>query len=134
MPGTHRAREGLTPLTGSWACVDLETTGGNPARNRIIEVAVVAVDDGVVVDEWSRLVAFGRPVPPAITETDPESDRSECHVIDHWRYLGSARDETEAAELASDPPAASFDRDHYRVLERWLRRHPQSARPLEGTR
>lgn len=67
MDATPDTREGLAPLTGSWAFVDLETTGGNPARNRIIEVAVVAVDDGAVVDEWSRLVAPGRPIPPSIT-------------------------------------------------------------------
>jgi DNA polymerase-3 subunit epsilon len=71
--------------------------------------------------------------PIAVTETDPESGRSECHVVDHWRYLGSARDEAEAAEIASDPPAAPFDRDHYRLLERWLRRHPEAAQPLTGS-
>ena len=67
MPASRRTPAEPTPLTGSWAFVDLETTGGNPARNRIIEVAVVAVDDGIVVDEWARLVAPGRPIPPSIT-------------------------------------------------------------------
>ena len=71
--------------------------------------------------------------PVGITETDPDSGRSECHVIDRWRYLGSARDEAEAAALAADPPDAPFDRDHYRLLSRWLERHPGTARPL-GTR
>jgi len=67
VPASRRTPAEPTPLTGSWAFVDLETTGGNPARNRIIEVAVVAVDDGIVVDEWARLVAPGRPIPPSIT-------------------------------------------------------------------
>mgnify|MGYP006420613795 CR=1 FL=1 len=68
--------------------------------------------------------------PIAITEANPESGNSECHVIDHWRYLGSARDEAEAAELAAAPPSAPFDRDHYRLLEQWLRRHPEAVRAL----
>lgn len=80
--------------------------------------------------EERRIRPWPWPGPIAITETDPDSGRSECHVIDHWRYLGSAADESEAAELASDSAAAPFDRDHYRLLARWLRRHPQSARPL----
>lgn len=71
--------------------------------------------------------------PVGITETDPEGGRSECHVIDRWRYLGSAHDEADAAALAADPPDAAFDRDHYRLLSRWLERHPGAARPLYAT-
>ncbi|HEX4584511.1 MAG TPA: exonuclease domain-containing protein [Burkholderiaceae bacterium] len=50
--------------------VDVETTGTNPARDRITEVAVVAVDcDGPAmrVTEWSSLVNPGTPIPPGIS-------------------------------------------------------------------
>lgn len=67
MPDDRDGRRDQAPLAGSWAFVDLETMGGNPAHSRIIEVAVVAVDDGIVVDEWSRLIDPGRPIPPSIT-------------------------------------------------------------------
>ena len=46
--------------------VDVETTGTDPSRDRITEVAVVAVDqDGaaVRVTEWSSLVNPGVPIP-----------------------------------------------------------------------
>jgi DNA polymerase-3 subunit epsilon len=47
--------------------VDLETTGANFARDRIIEIGLVEVDrDGV--REWSTLVDPGRPILPFITE------------------------------------------------------------------
>ena len=46
--------------------VDLETTGGNAAYDRITEVGVVRVTDGVLVDEWSSLVNPERPIPSYI--------------------------------------------------------------------
>ncbi len=69
--------------------------------------------------------------PISIAETAPDGSAGECHVVDRWRYLGSARTEAEAVELAADPPEAAFDRDHYRLLVRWLERHPRSVRPLD---
>jgi DNA polymerase III subunit epsilon len=36
--------------------VDVETTGMNPVDNRIIEIGIVRVEDGVVVKEYSKLV------------------------------------------------------------------------------
>lgn len=41
----------------SYAIVDLETTGLEPATNHIVEIAVVTLDArGRVIDEWSSLV------------------------------------------------------------------------------
>ena len=48
------------------AIVDLETTGAHPAWNRVTEIAVVEVQDGEVVSEWSTLVNPGTSIPPAI--------------------------------------------------------------------
>ncbi len=48
------------------AIVDLETTGAHPAWDRVTEVAVVEVQDGEVVSEWSTLVNPGTSIPPAI--------------------------------------------------------------------
>jgi DNA polymerase III subunit epsilon len=46
--------------------VDLETTGGSPAYNRIIEVGLVRVQNGVQVEQWSTLVNPGVPIPSNI--------------------------------------------------------------------
>jgi DNA polymerase-3 subunit epsilon len=49
-------------------CVDLETTGGNAAWHRIIEVGVVEIDRDGSVREWSTLVNPGARIPSSIAE------------------------------------------------------------------
>ena len=46
--------------------VDLETTGGNAAHDRITEVGLVRLKDGELVEEWSSLVNPERPIPSYI--------------------------------------------------------------------
>ncbi|QXD14644.1 DEDD exonuclease domain-containing protein [Rhodocaloribacter litoris] len=46
---------------------DVETTGIDPGRHRVIEIAAVKVVGGVVVDRFTRLVNPGRAVPRRIT-------------------------------------------------------------------
>jgi DNA polymerase-3 subunit epsilon len=67
--------EGLPPplraadvLDRDFVCVDLETTGGNAAWNRIIEIGVVEVDRDGSVREWSTLVNPGARIPPTIEQ------------------------------------------------------------------
>ena len=48
------------------AIVDLETTGGSPARDRVTEIAVVEVEGGEIFSEWSTLVNPGTSIPPWI--------------------------------------------------------------------
>jgi DNA polymerase-3 subunit epsilon len=57
---------GAAALRGRVACVDLETTGGLAAHHRIIEVGIVLLEDGAVVEEWSTLVNPGLHIPPSI--------------------------------------------------------------------
>ena len=44
-----------------FAVVDIETSGLSLRRHRILQVAVVTVDNGVMVDEWSSLVRLRWP-------------------------------------------------------------------------
>jgi len=53
-------------LRGPVACVDLETTGGMAAHHRVIEVGIVLLEGGEIVEEWSTLVHPGIRIPPAI--------------------------------------------------------------------
>ena len=48
------------------AIVDLETTGGRPAWDRVTEIAVLDVAQGEVMSEWSTLVNPGIAIPPWI--------------------------------------------------------------------
>lgn len=52
----------------TWVVVDLETTGGAPARGHgIIEIGALKVAGGRVVDRFAQLVHPGRRLPPFIT-------------------------------------------------------------------
>jgi DNA polymerase-3 subunit epsilon len=55
-----------TALDRDLVCVDLETTGGNPAWHRIIEIGAVEIDRDGAVREWSTLVNPGCRIPPTI--------------------------------------------------------------------
>lgn len=62
---TEPAGRGLASLSAlRYAVVDVETTGGSPERGgRIVEVGVVEVHQGHVVDEYGSLVNPGIPMP-----------------------------------------------------------------------
>lgn len=47
--------------------VDIETNGGSGERGRITEIALIRVEDGEVVEEYSSLVNPGSPIPYWIT-------------------------------------------------------------------
>jgi DNA polymerase-3 subunit epsilon len=61
-----RLRLRTQSLLGPVACVDLETTGGLASHHRVIEVGIVLLDGGEIVEEWSTLVNPGLRIPSAI--------------------------------------------------------------------
>jgi DNA polymerase-3 subunit epsilon len=65
----------------------------------------------------------------ALREADAYRGLSEIHVLDQWRYLGSARTDPELAALAEQRELPLFDVDHYRVLTRHLT-HARHALPV----
>ena len=54
--------------TQKYALVDIETTGGNAEGNKITEVAIITVDNGVITNEWSSLINPERSIPSFITK------------------------------------------------------------------
>ena len=53
-------------LEAPLAVVDIETTGSDPARDRITEIAVIEIDGFEVSGEWSTLVNPGVRLPSPI--------------------------------------------------------------------
>ncbi|MEL0084019.1 MAG: exonuclease domain-containing protein, partial [Gammaproteobacteria bacterium] len=49
-----------------FAFLDIESTGGSVAEDRITEIGLVTVDDGEITNEWSSLINPERPIPPFI--------------------------------------------------------------------
>jgi DNA polymerase III subunit epsilon len=62
------------------AFVDLETTGGNPAYSRVIEVGVVAAHGGELEYEWSTLVNPGVPIPYGVQRCTGITDTMVGHA------------------------------------------------------
>lgn len=68
-----------------------------------------------------------------VRERNRDTRRTELHVIDRWRYLGTVRTEAELRELADEPVRGNFDLDTYKMLARFLRAPPATCDivPLE---
>ncbi len=47
-------------MTESYVCIDLETTGLDPKRDKIIEIGAVKVVENEIVEEWGTFVNPGR--------------------------------------------------------------------------
>lgn len=61
-------------LDQSIVFVDLETTGADPAHDRVIEIGVVKVAGGELEYEWQTLVDPQQPIPPAVQGVTGISD------------------------------------------------------------
>lgn len=56
--------------------------------------------------------------------------REELHIVDHWSYLGTARDAGEIEGILSGSPDAVFDLDTYKLLAKHLRQVGIQVIPL----
>lgn len=97
--------------------------------------ACVGAETGVDHDRrlhtaLARLVIPAWPFAGAATIRETAPDREDVHVLRHWRWVGTARDEDELAELAGAPVAAAFDIDVTRLLLKWYARSPGRFHPL----
>lgn len=54
-------------MQNTYVAVDIETTGLDPARDKIIEVAAITFQGNDILDEYSSLVYPQRTIPPEIT-------------------------------------------------------------------
>lgn len=52
----------------SYVCIDLETTGLDPKRDKIIEIGAVKVEKGEITEEWNAFVNPGRKLEKRIVE------------------------------------------------------------------
>lgn len=64
----ERARDALFGFEEEYAVVDIETTGFDPDRDAIIEIAAAIVRGPEVLDRFDTLVNPGFPIPPEITK------------------------------------------------------------------
>ncbi len=55
-------------MTDSYVCIDLETTGLDPKRDKIIEIGAVRVARDKIIEEWETFVNPGQKLPGRIVE------------------------------------------------------------------
>ena len=55
-------------ILNEYVVLDIETTGFNPEKDQIIEVAVCKVKDGNIVDEYTAFVNPKEVIPPVTAE------------------------------------------------------------------
>jgi DNA polymerase-3 subunit epsilon len=75
-----------------------------------------------LTDALARLRVARWPYPGPVAVREAHGDRCEVHVIDRWRYLGSARTDAEVHELVWESRELPFDLDTYRILSRYFSR------------
>jgi DNA polymerase-3 subunit epsilon len=81
-------RSGYALLDVPFVVIDLETTGLSPHEDRIVEIAMGRVENGVVVDEWATLIDPGRDPGPTF-----------LHHISHEMVLGGPSFRDMAGEI-----------------------------------
>lgn len=54
-------------MAQKYAIVDIETTGGHFGSDRITEIAIVVLENGIKIREFQSLVNPNRSIPPEIT-------------------------------------------------------------------
>lgn len=67
-----------------------------------------------------QLKSWPYPGPMGLVERDDFRDVEEVHVVDGWRYLGSARNEADIRQLLENAGQACFDMDTYKILKAHL--------------
>ena len=105
--------------SGGYAVIDLETTGFDSLRDRIVEVAIVQTDGYVIENRWSSLVAPGRPIPPMAFATHGISDEDVEDAPELWSLLPQIEDLVEGRTIVAHH--ATFDRNFLWTLrEPWI--------------
>jgi len=67
-----------------------------------------------------KLQPWPYPGPIGLVERDDFLDVEEVHVVDGWRYLGTARSEADVSDLLEQTAQARFDMDTYKLLKTQL--------------
>lgn len=128
-PSSVPCMETTTGMAGQlprFAVVDVETSGLSTRRHRVLQVAVVTVEDGVIVDEWSSLIGSRWP----LQRVGPRR----IHGISRADLRGAPRQREVFAEFGRRLDGAVFTAHNvdfdWAFIERAARRSGTSFQPV----
>lgn len=125
-PSADRGADSTAGDLPRFAVVDIETSGLSTRWHRILQIAVVTVEGGEIVDEWSSLVKLRWP----LQRVGPRR----VHGIDRAALKGAPRQRHVLAELARRLDGAVFTAHNVRFdwpfIERAARRSRLAVRPI----
>lgn len=81
-----------------------------------------------------KLPVWPYPGPVGLVERDDFLDREEIHLVEDWRYLGTARGEEDMHDLLEAGGQTPFDMDTYKLLKAWLGSGKVAVRRVAGGR
>lgn len=111
--------ERLYEPSGSFAVIDVETTGFDTLRDRIVEVAIVHTDGIEITSRWSSLVRPGVPIPAMAQAMHGISDDDVRDAPELWELLPAIEDLVAGRTIVAHH--ATFDRNFLWTLRRpWI--------------
>lgn len=78
-----------------------------------------------------KLKAWPYAGPIGLVERDDFLEVEEVHLVNGWRYLGTARSEGEMHQLLEGADQTAFDMDTYKLIKAWLGKGKVEVRRLE---
>ncbi|HYN27079.1 MAG TPA: exonuclease domain-containing protein [Burkholderiales bacterium] len=78
-----------------------------------------------------RIQAWPFPGRIGIREHDPQSRRTEIHVLDRWCYLGTLNSQTDLFDMLQTRAEPSFDLDTYKILTRYFKSMPRNVQIVQ---
>lgn len=75
-----------------------------------------------------KLRSWPYPGAVGIEEISPAGDRTEIHVLDNWRHLGTADSKASLWQILAECATLPFDLDSYKILTRFLEKKKQHIR------
>ena len=96
-------------MTDNYIVLDTETTGLNPARDKVLEIGAARIEQGRVVETFETLIDTGVPIPERITELTGITDAMQAEgricvsitglirgiptepLMMHWQHMNCCR-------------------------------------------
>ena len=113
----------------TYVSIDLETTGLNPKRDRIIEIGAIRVEQGQIAEEFSTFVDPGRKLEERITELTGICLLYTSSILSHDHFQGGHYE----FAMAKAPVERTFSVAGFEDVDAGIVAWPMSVIRLSGT-